>query len=301
MFTFNHIQDQINAVDFLEIKNSDGSCFAKIDLILGGSLQELILGKKIIISDNDKWSYNTMFMSSILFPFSNRIENGTYNFNAKNFQLEKSKVDIHNAIHGLVYDKTFQFIKQEIDAKKASVIISYNETQPVLGFPYNYKITVEYVLSENDLKLNVEIKNEDQNAFPFTLGWHPYFKTNDLNNTFLNINSNKKILVNDKMIPNGKEKIDWNDFLKIDDKTFDDCFLLNTNKIELKTPEYHLEFSFSNDENYLQLFTPNDRKSIAIEPQTAPANSFNNKIGLQILKPFEMYNLSWNINLKQSL
>jgi len=59
-----------------------------------------------------------------------------------------------------------------------------------------------------------------------------------------------------------------------------------------------LEFHFSTDENYLQIYTPNDRKSIAIEPQTAPANSFNSKIGLQVLKPEETYNLNWKINFK---
>jgi aldose 1-epimerase len=68
--------------------------------------------------------------------------------------------------------------------------------------------------------------------------------------------------------------------------------------VELKTPEYHLDFSFSSEENYLQLYTPNDRKSIAIEPQTAPANSFNTKVGLKILQPNERYQLSWKLNLK---
>jgi aldose 1-epimerase len=198
----------------------------------------------------------------------------------------------------LVHDKTFRFIGQEISEKKASAILSYEETQPVLGFPFKYDLILEYVLTNESLRLNVEIKNKDQQAFPFSLGWHPYFKTDDLYNSHLKINSHKKILVNDKMIPNGETDIDWNGFLKIEDKAFDDCFVLNTNSVELKTSEYHLDFSFSSEENYLQLYTPNDRKSIAIEPQTAPANSFNSKVGLKILQPNERYQLSWKLNLK---
>ncbi|HEX9826840.1 MAG TPA: aldose 1-epimerase [Flavobacteriaceae bacterium] len=298
MFSVNHIQDQKNGNDFIELRNSDNSCCAKIDLTLGGSLQELKFGEKAIISTKDMLPYNTMFKSSILFPFANRIENGCYHFNNKKFKLDKSEIDSHNAIHGLVHDKTFRFIGQEISEKKASAILSYEETQPVLGFPFKYDLILEYVLTNESLRLNVEIKNKDQQAFPFSLGWHPYFKTDDLYNSRLKINSHKKILVNDKMIPNGETDIDWNGFLKIEDKAFDDCFELNTNMVELKTPEYHLDFSFSSEENYLQLYTPNDRKSIAIEPQTAPANSFNTKVGLKILQPDERYQLSWKLNLK---
>lgn len=298
MFSINYIQNQTKAIDFLELKNLDASCYAKVDLILGGSIQELRLGNKTIISAENMPDYHTAFMSSILFPFANRIENGHYQFNDKNFKLDLSKVDNHNAIHGLVHDKTFQLIDQEISEIKASATMSYDEDRPISGFPFKYKITLEYVLTENALELKVEIKNKDHYAFPFSLGWHPYFKSNDLHNTLININSNKKILVNDKMIPIGEEMMVWNELLKIEGKTFDDCFELNANAVELKTPEYHLEFRFSTEENYLQLYTPNDRKSIAIEPQTAPANSFNTKVGLQILQPNEQYQLSWKINLK---
>ncbi len=298
MFIINHIQDQEKSVNYLELKNSDASSYAKIDLILGGSLQELKLLDKTIISNKNMPPYHQAYMSSILFPFANRIEDGTYNFNDITFKLHKNESSGHNAIHGLVHDKAFQLIEQDISEKYASVLVSYTETNPDLGFPFKYSISLKYVLSKDALELKVEIKNKDQKAFPFGLGWHPYFKTDDLQNTYLNINSSKKLLVNDKMIPIGEVNHDWNGFVKIEEKAFDDCFILNDKKVELKTPEYQFGFHFSTNENYLQIYTPNDRKSIAIEPQTAPANSFNSKIGLQVLMPEEIYNLNWKINLK---
>ena len=298
MYSSKHIQDSINTVDYLELKNSDNSSYAKIDLILGGSLQELKFLDKTIISNNNMQLYHEAYMSSILFPFANRIENGTYNFNDKTFELHKNESSGHNAIHGLVHDKVYQLIEQDISEKYASVLVSYTETNPDSGFPFKYSISLKYILSNDALELKVKIENKDQNAFPFSLGWHPYFKTEDLQNTYLKIKSSKKLRVNDKMIPIGEENHDWNGFVKIEDKAFDDCFVLNSNNAELKTTEYQLEFHFSTDENYLQIYTPNDRKSIAIEPQTAPANSFNSKIGLQVLKPEETYNLNWKIDLK---
>lgn len=298
MFSIKHFQDQNNAVDYLELINLDNTSYAKIDLTFGGSLQELKLFDKTIISSKHIPNYKNTFASSILFPFTNRIENGKYHFNHKIYQFENNEVDRFNALHGLVYDKTFELIGQESSEKKASISIAYDEVQPVSGFPYKYSVVLQYVLTENSLDLIVEIENKDQNAFPFSLGWHPYFKTSDLYNSLLKINSQKKILVNDKMIPNGEEEIDWDGFLKIEEKTFDDCFVLNSNMVEFKTPEYHLDFIFSTEENYLQLYTPKNRESIAIEPQTAPANSFNNKIGFQILQPKKSYKVCWKINLK---
>ena len=298
MYIINHIQDQANAVDYLELKSPDDSCYAKIDLNFGGSLQQLKLGNKTIISSENVTRSHHAFNSSILFPFVNRIENGSYSFNGKNFNFPINEKDRNNSLHGLVFDKFFNITSQDIQDNKAKVSLVYNETHPTIGFPYKYNLVLEYILTETTLELNVEVSNIDQNEFPFNLGWHPYFKVEDLFNSELKINSRKRILVNDKMIPNGEKQIDWNRFIKIKDESFDDCFVLNSNQIEFKTPEYHLELDFSHNENFLQIYTPYGRKSIAIEPQTAPANSFNSKTGLKILKPNETYGLKWKINLK---
>ena len=298
MFTIIHIQDPKQNVDFLELKNSDNSSYAKIDLNFGGSLLELKLLDKTIISSENVTRTKHVFNSSILFPFVNRMEKGSFKFHGNHYSFPINEPDRNNALHGFVYDKHFNFAGQEIEDKKVKVTLVYSETRPIDGFPFKYNLKLEYVLTEKALQLNVEIINQDQLEFPFNLGWHPYFKTDDLYNSQLKINSQKKLLVNDKMIPNGEKQISWNGFLKIEDKTFDDCFVLNSNAIELKTPVYHFEFNFSTNENFLQIYTPDDRKSIAIEPQTAPANSFNSKTGLKILKPKEKYCLTWSINLK---
>jgi len=298
LFAFNYIQGQEKSFNFLELKYSNGSTFAKIDLTQGGSLQELKLGNKALISTENEIQCNNIFRSSILFPFANRIKNGRYQFKNQAYELEKNEDNGQNAIHGLVYDKTFRLVGHEASETSASVTMAYEETQPVSGFPFKYGIILKYVLTANTLELHVEIRNKDKAKFPFSLGWHPYFKTNDLYNCYLKLKSQKKILVDGHMIPNGEDEINWDGFLKIEDKAFDDCFILNTNKAEFKTPDYHIEFSFSPHKNYLQLYTPNDRKSIAIEPQTSPANSFNTKKGLQILHPNEKFNLSWKIKLK---
>lgn len=297
MFSTNHIHDPKNANNCIELKNSNNSCYAKIDLDKGGSLQELKLRNEVLISA-EGMPYDSTFASAVLFPFANRIDNGKYRFGNKNFQLDQNEKDRQNALHGLVYNKTFGKDLQGKSSEHAWVDLSFMETQPISGFPYKYGLKLRYILSETALELNVEVFNNDQSDFPFSLGWHPYFRTRDLGLSELKINSNKKLLVNDKMIPNGEMNIAWKGYLQIEDRTFDDCFVLNDHIVVFKTPDYHMEFEFSPKDKYLQLYTPDDRKSFAIEPQTAPANCFNSGVGIQILHPGESYRSSWKISLK---
>jgi aldose 1-epimerase len=50
----------------------------------------------------------------------------------------------------------------------------------------------------------------------------------------------------------------------------------------------------------LQLYTPKGLPLIAIEPMTGISNSFNNKIGLQVLKPNETYSITWNVKFNNN-
>ena len=76
--------------------------------------------------------------------------------------------------------------------------------------------------------------------------------------------------------------------------SFDNTFLLLDDPVIFNTEHYNLQMKCSI--NYLQLYTPDHRQSIAIEPMTAEPNAFNSGNGLSILNPTEHFN--WQINLK---
>ena len=80
---------------------------------------------------------------------------------------------------------------------------------------------------------------------------------------------------------------------KLKDVKLDDGFPLETNEIDFSTPKYDLNIKSSSEENFLQLYTPENRNAIAIEPMTGAADNFNNKIGLQTLQPNETYSMKW--------
>ncbi len=297
MYSIKNLEENTNSIICIENKNK--STFAKIYVNLGASLQELKLQGKTIIEDLHPLTYNNTYASSILFPFVNRIKDGTYNFEGKTYQFQINEIDRNNAIHGLVYNKTFQVIDQKTSEDFASVKLLYTEENESVGFPYTYAFQVEYILKDDALDIHVEVTNTDSKPFPFNIGWHPYFISKDLHNSYLKFDCNKKTTFNERCITDGviDNDVDSNSGFKIEDRKLDDCYILNSGNTLFTTPEYTLEIKASSKENFLQIYMPPRANTVAIEPTTGVADSFNNKMGLQTLKPNEIHRVTWNVNM----
>ncbi|CAH8283243.1 aldose 1-epimerase [Mariniflexile fucanivorans] len=297
MYTIKQTLNSSNILECIEIENPEKTCYAKIHVNEGASLQELKLEGKTIIEDLHPLTYNNTYASSILFPFANRIKDGAYTYDGNEFKFEINEAGNNNALHGLVYNKTFKIINQKETNDFASITFEYVQDKESIGFPYTFSMQLEYIIKKNSVDIHVSVKNTDAKAFPFTLGWHPYFSSSDLYNSTLNFDSNKQLIFDERCITTGVSDINNEAIFEVKDKKLDDCFILNTNQTQFNTPHYKLLISASSEENFLQIYTPPKANVIAIEPTTGVSDSFNNKIGLQILKPNESHQLNWNVKL----
>lgn len=297
MYKINQFKNSKNNRDYLLIEDTLKTSSAKIYLDQGASLQELRLNNHELIKDMNSLTYDNTYTSAILFPFANRIKDGSYEFDKKTYQLDINEKGLNNAIHGLVYNKTFEVIDQEATETYASVKLVYHENHLSQGFPFTYTIHLEYVLTQSGLALNVEIKNTSSKTFPFTIGWHPYFLSSNLYDSHVDFSSDKKIVFDERNITTGVNDFKKNGNFEILDKFLDDCFVLNSKEILFNTPKYNLELSSSEKDSFLQLYTPPHKNTIAIEPTTGVSDSFNNGIGLKTLQPSETYKISWNLKI----
>ncbi|OEK08250.1 hypothetical protein A8C32_01965 [Flavivirga aquatica] len=294
MHNIKHNQDS----NILEIEDSENQMYAKIHLNDGASLQELTLNGHAVIKDLAPLTYADTYASSILFPFANRIKDGSYFFNNTNYQLEINQEEENNALHGLVYNKVFQIANSQTNKDITIIILEYIETEESVGFPYTYTIQLQYVFTKDNLSLKVSVKNTDSKTFPFNIGWHPYFISEDLYSSTLQFDSTQKLIIGDRNITTGFEDIEPMNTFEIKDKQLDDCWILNSNTVQFNTPKYQLEIGSSAKNNFLQAYTPPKLNTIAIEPTTGVSNSFNNKIGLEVLNANETYNIIWNLKIK---
>lgn len=270
---------------------------------LGASLQELYFENKTIINniffENNQPKLLNSSCSAVLFPFANRINKGQYFYNNEQYQLHCNEAARGHAMHGLVYTQPFELKEAVADKKEAKVSFEYEYKGEAAGFPFPFKITLTYILKNKGLQLAVQTENRGDKSFPFSLGWHPYFWSSDLEQSEVYLHSEEKIITDESMIPIEKIARTFPNPLVLENQQFDDAFILRNNTIDYKTPDYKIRLQTIPNEasQYVQLYTPSHRKSIAIEPMTAAADCFNNKMGLQELKPNDSYLTEWWVDM----
>lgn len=296
LYTLKELNRQ--GLNYLELTSSDGASKAQISLNQGGRLSNLIFEDIQVLADFDASTYENNYASSILFPFVNRIKDGEYTFNNSKHKLNCNEVDKNNALHGLVYNKTFVCTKKVLTLNYATVTLEYNDYGKHLGFPFKFNIELTYTLNHKGIILSVKIANKDKKNFPFSIGWHPYFHSKSLDNSTLSFSSNVKYVFDNQKIISGTTDVNIEMPFLLKSVTLDDCYRLKTNEINFSTPEYSCDIESTSKNNFLQLYTPEVHNVIAIEPMTGAADNFNNKIGLQTLQPNENYNMKWLIAIK---
>lgn len=284
-----------NSSGITTVKHEGYAVFASINLSLGASLQELILDGKEVISNLSPQPYSETYASAILFPFANRVEDGEYRFKGETYQLEVNHVKENNAIHGLVYDKSFSMVSKYADETRADLILEYHHDKMHKGFPFPFRIQVHYSFFKSRLDLKIYVENEGDMAFPFTLGWHPYFYTERLKESSVEFESRLKMELDHRNIGIGLKNIEPQQRINLKDKVLDDCWKLEGNTAVFKTPQYHLKLSSSERNGFLQIYTPAHTNALAIEPTTGVSNSLNTEIGLKILKPKDQFEITWTL------
>ncbi len=269
---------------------------------LGAAIQELSVNNVSIIDGitNDQAGldlYKTKFNSSFLFPFPNRVKDGKYSFENKDYLLEVNETNLNNRLHGHIFNKSFSVKSQKVSEKNASVTFSYSDNGTSEGFPFPYEIEITYSFSNSNMSIDFNVLNIGKTSFPYGIGWHPYFNAKNLGTSVINFNADNQYVVDEQMIPKQETPLKFKTPLELGDTFLDDCFITKESNVSFKTDEYdiNIDFSSKTPNSFLQFYTPDTRDCIAIEPMTCAPNSVNNKDGLLTLAPKENY--SWNISL----
>ena len=289
-------------LDHIDLRSDRLRC--KVFPQLGGSLQELVVDNIRVIDgittdEQGLEDYRNSFKSSVLFPFPNRIKDGTFEFGERSYQVGINDLTFNNAIHGLVYDQSFALQEAKDGSGKALVKLKYRADGSHPGFPFEYELMLTYSFADSgEVTLGFEVTNTGYQTFPFGIGWHPYFLSANLSRSLFSMEAQDHFLCTERMIPEEKEAAELNENFEIDGLNFDDGYSLARPYCLFETPEYDLRLDFDNGvESFLQIYTPPHRNSMAIEPMTCITNALNNGIGLKELDPGRQYTWSVSMNV----
>ncbi len=272
-----------------------------IDATQGGRIHSWHSQQVEVISNVDPLTYQDTYAGAVLFPFANRIEDGVYRFRESEYHLNINEKSNNCALHGLTYNKQFEILQSQATHENATVTLRYQTKFPDIGFPYFYAIKLIYLLHDKGLSLKVEVENQDSKAFPFTIGWHPYFKSSNLKSSQLIFDSSTKIETDSRLITTSVATHYKRVMESLEAVDLDDCYGLQDDPIVFDTPQYELTITSTDRYKYLQFYTPPVSDTIAIEPVTGISNSFNNSHGLQVLDAGKDYSITWDLLLTHKI
>ena len=242
------------------------------------------------------------FKSGKMSPFACRLSHGLFTHLNQPYKIEKFYLGAH-ALHGILYDAEYEIIETSIQENNAHVILEHRYHGTDKGFPFAYTIQLHWkFFSNNKISIQTSITNESETPIPMMDGWHPYFKVgNRINNCTLHF-ANKGLLVYDhELIPTGETLTNtmFDKGARISDTHLDSGYIVDASlpKCVLENDKYTLTIVPNAAYPYLQLYTPDHRGSIAIENLSAAPDCFNNKMGLHILQPQEVWNLETSYQL----
>ena len=308
--SFNITPERDEDLDLLQITDFSSGIQVRILPGIGAMLHEfsIPLGNRRIqvvnnyknLADLKKHQFS-FYKSAKLSPFVCRISEGKYKFEDRSYEFQNKFKD-GSAIHGILSDRPFSVIKKNVQEDQASIILQYQYKKEDPAYPFEYKINVKYTLkTAGQLFLDTTVKNISKKRIPMADGWHPYFNLEgEVNDWLLSFHSRKNLAFDEKLIPIG-HMIETDKFYfprPIGAEVFDHCFLLESGSgvpaATLENPDNGLRLSFFPDVHYpyLQIYTPDDRKSIAIENLSSAPDCYNNGLGLIILEPGDSQSFS---------
>ena len=277
-----------------------GACV--IDLQLGGQsiLDAYQTPREMGIN---RWAKNVL-----LYPFPNRLKHGQYEWEGQVYEFPVNDAPTNNALHGFGTEQEMEVSHRAAAPDHARISCAYNYDGLLAYYPFPFTFEVTFTLREGTLDVELAVENTGETAFPFGMGWHPYFKlSDDLANHELRLPPCSMIGVDAEMIPTGK-RYEYTTFAaskRIGTEVLDNCFALAQEEgriqIDLALGDRSITYWQEVGEAgypFVQLFTPPHRTCLAIEPMTCNIDAFNNGEGLLKVDKGERHSAVFGVGIK---
>lgn len=245
-----------------------------------------------------------------LIPFPGRISDAKYRFGAKTYKLRANSSN-NFAIHGFFSDKPYTLIDTTVKDKSASVVLASRHNGKTKGYPFTFEVRLTYTLTGGSFACTTEIRNTGSKPMPIGDGWHPYFKTSgSVKRLLLSIPAHSVVEVTPSKVPTSamRKPVPRRSTIPLSNKILDSVFDFGKKRQRVTTKlidrRLGVEIELWQDSGrgryrYLVLYRPESGTSVAIEPWTCAPNSFNNGMGLIVLKPGGQFKASYGVKLKK--
>jgi len=226
----------------------------------GAALIGLSVSKLDLIEPNTR---DGLYAGKILAPWPNRIKDGKYSFNKKDYQLPVNEVSKNNSLHGLVANCQWEVILQD----QSKVILQHLLNQPDI-YPGKLQLQVSYEIIEQGVEISVLSENVGDISAPYGVSIHTYLvagalvKNNELllqlpTDQFLEVDAERLLPI--KLQPVTGSNFDFISLKKISNLFIDHAFKYSSDyprSISLLNAEGQgAEMIFDEQSNWIQIHT----------------------------------------------
>lgn len=115
----------------------------------------------------------------LLFPYPNRIRDGRFAWDGREYEIPSDGVCTDPAghpLHGFCLDRPWRIIDGGDDYVVGEFQLSRDAPDRTGFWPADFIITVRYAVQGTMLRCDVAIRNPDEKPLPWGFGTHPYFR-----------------------------------------------------------------------------------------------------------------------------
>jgi len=220
--------------------------------------------------------------SFLMFPWVNRLEPNPWArtpfYPSTHWLTDGNGIPLHGLYHNLPRE----LIEEELGEEQSRVSFSFELPKEWEGTNLSKINLIEsFQLTDSELKIKYIVKNESDSDFSFALGIHPYFRLGDeltVDDLYLFGSGFYEVKLGDYLLPEKilTEEIRFEEEVKLQGISYDSLYQA---RLVDGTDSFFGFFSMNRKEkviigggNFYQIYTPGDRKSIAIEPMTSTGN-----------------------------
>jgi aldose 1-epimerase len=247
----------------------------------------------------------------VLIPWPNRLEDGSYEFDGKRYQLELNEPENRNAIHGLV-----RWEPWTVGEREPHRVVMEHVLSPQPAYPFTLELNIEYALATSGLSVRTTATNVGEAACPYGSGAHPYLTvgTESVDSVILHVLAETVVRCDERGLPVDAASVEGTEYdfrrpraigsTRLD-HAFTDLVREEDGRARVALSGLHpgtgLTLWVDEAYGYLQLFSGDplpdvSRRSLAVEPMTCPANAFRTGESLIRLEPGTSVTSAWGIS-----
>ena len=146
----------------------------------------------------------------VLWPFPNRVRDKRYTYEGQAYSLAEVSRPQGNAvlIHGLVFDRSWQYEQPLATADTASVAtyVEINKDAPYYeSYPFESRLALTYTLTHSGLTITYQVDNKGTHDLPFGFALHPYFSLlSGSEETLVELPAEVVMEADDELLPTGR-------------------------------------------------------------------------------------------------